>query len=182
MTGRFACPKAAEAKVVRPGAGRCRACGSRSHFGRRCCLTAGATTDHSPNLAFVRRHSARPETAVQLQYLQNHVQNCSAAVLPRIQWPLPFLKHWIRGLPIFFNPLCGPKPKIYLNKKGTRCRTRTRASTSWCCRRTPRRRLRRSASCSRRAARKASISRERHVHTEGFNLTGSDAARCPLGY
>ena len=116
MTSRFACPKAAEAKVVRPGAGRCRACGSRSHFGRRCCLTAGATTDHSPNLAFVRRHSARPETAVQLQHLQNHVQNCSAAVLPRIQWPLPFLKHWIRGLPIFFNPLCGPKPFYFSNR------------------------------------------------------------------
>ena len=106
MPGRSACPKAAEAKVIRLVAGRCRACGSRSHFGGRYCLTDGATTDHSPNLAFVRRHRARPETAVQLQYLQN----CSAAVLPRIQWPPPFLKHWIRGLPIFFNPSCGPKP------------------------------------------------------------------------
>jgi hypothetical protein len=57
MPGRSACPKAAEAKAVRPGADRRRTCGSRGHFVGRYCLTAAATTDHSPNLAFVRRHN-----------------------------------------------------------------------------------------------------------------------------
>jgi hypothetical protein len=47
MPSRSPCPKAAEAIGRRPGAGRRRVWESRGHFGRRCCLTAGATTDHS---------------------------------------------------------------------------------------------------------------------------------------
>jgi hypothetical protein len=47
MPSRSPCPKAAEAKGRRPGAGRLRACGSRGHFGGRCCPTAAAKTDHS---------------------------------------------------------------------------------------------------------------------------------------
>jgi hypothetical protein len=61
MPSRSPCPKAAEAKVEkgrRPGAGRRRAWGSRGHFGGRCCLTAGATTDHSPD-AWRLRHPDR---------------------------------------------------------------------------------------------------------------------------
>ena len=44
----------------RPGReqGRRRAWGSRGHFGGRCCLTAGATTDHSPD-AWRLRHPDR---------------------------------------------------------------------------------------------------------------------------
>ena len=42
------------ARGRRPGAGRRRAWGSRGHFGGRCCLTAGATTDHSPDASRLR--------------------------------------------------------------------------------------------------------------------------------
>jgi hypothetical protein len=49
MPSRSPCPTAAEARGRRPGAGRRRAWGSWGHFGGRCCLTAGATTDHSPD-------------------------------------------------------------------------------------------------------------------------------------
>ena len=81
--GRPACPKAVEAKPVRRGASRRRACGSRGNFGERYCLTAGATTDHSPTLAFVRRHSVRPDAAV--------LQCCSTA-------PNPVLHPYLLGL------------------------------------------------------------------------------------
>ena len=54
MPSRSPCPKAAEARGRRPGAGRRRAWGSRGHFGGRCCLTAGATTDHSPDASRLR--------------------------------------------------------------------------------------------------------------------------------
>ena len=54
MPSRSPCPKAAEASGRRPGAGRLRAWGSRGHFGERCCLTAGATTDHSPDASRLR--------------------------------------------------------------------------------------------------------------------------------
>ena len=54
MPSRSPCPKAAEARGRRPGAGRLRAWGSRGHFGGRCCLTAGATTDHSPDASRLR--------------------------------------------------------------------------------------------------------------------------------
>jgi hypothetical protein len=47
-------PRAADATAVRRGAGRRKAWESRGHFGGRCCLTAGATTDHSPNASRLR--------------------------------------------------------------------------------------------------------------------------------
>ena len=60
MPSRSPCPKAAEARGQRPGAGRRRALRLRSHLGGRCCLTAGATTDHtcSPD-AWRLRHPDR---------------------------------------------------------------------------------------------------------------------------
>ena len=54
MPSRSPCPKAAEARGRRPGAGHRRAWGSRGHFGGRCCLTAEATTDHSPDASRLR--------------------------------------------------------------------------------------------------------------------------------
>ena len=54
MPSRSPCPNAAEAQAVRPGAGRRRAWVSRGHFGGRCCLTAGATTNHSPDASRLR--------------------------------------------------------------------------------------------------------------------------------
>jgi hypothetical protein len=54
MPSRSPCPKVTEARGRRPGADHRRAYGSRGYFGGRCCLTAGATTDHSPNASRLR--------------------------------------------------------------------------------------------------------------------------------
>jgi hypothetical protein len=69
------------ASTAYPGAGRrIRACGSHGHFGGHYCLTAGATTDYSPNSAFVWRHNARPNTAV--------LQCCHSTAPNRVMHPL----------------------------------------------------------------------------------------------
>jgi hypothetical protein len=66
MPIRSPCPKAAEARGRRQGAGRRRAWGSRGHFGGRCCLTAVATTDHSPDASRLR-HPGTGTGQVQVQ-------------------------------------------------------------------------------------------------------------------
>jgi hypothetical protein len=61
-----ACPTAAEARGRRPEAGRRRAWGSRGHFGGCCCcLTAGATTDHSLDASRLWHPGTRTSNKVQ---------------------------------------------------------------------------------------------------------------------
>ena len=69
-------PKAAEARGQRPGAGRRRALGLQGHLDGRCCLTAGATTDHtcSPD-AWRLRHPDRWITTLRVP-LEVHVLQC----------------------------------------------------------------------------------------------------------
>ena len=45
--------------------GHLRAWGSRGHFGGRCCLTAGATTDHSPDASRLRHPGTGTSNKVQ---------------------------------------------------------------------------------------------------------------------
>ena len=76
------CPKAAEARGQRPGAGRRRALGLWRHLGGRCCLTAGATTDHtcSPD-AWRLRHPDRWITTLRVPRYMVYSSGTGTAVL-----------------------------------------------------------------------------------------------------
>jgi hypothetical protein len=73
MPSRPPCPKAADARRRRPGAGHLRAWGSRGYFGGRCCLTAEATTDHSPDASRLRHPGTCLPQDVYKRYLLSRI-------------------------------------------------------------------------------------------------------------
>jgi hypothetical protein len=65
MPSRSPCPKAAEARGREPAAAGHGDCGAILLFGGRCCLTAGATTDHSQDASRLRHPGTGTSTKVQ---------------------------------------------------------------------------------------------------------------------